>query len=378
MKKLATVSRTEECGYATPQSAATMASSFRQAQEKQWSYRLFGPTTLHLQHEFYLWISLSLLTLATLKSLYRQALHSGDVALVLCVSFWLSRHFVKRWLLTTDTSTAKKPTLLGVMLHWFTSYIQIGGLYMDRPDVQVVAKNTATSPPENHSLLPSLSYTLHYIRTCILYPIRNIRQKIGGSDLSTTSSPQRLLRRNSSTNSTASSNYWRNSPYSKWITWWKDNGPSIQMMLSIVVAIVMLYDIFSHVYPGSTRTVTTPPTSSDLDLSIQPRGAYQALEPPKFYRLLLFLARTPVLLTLFWYGRIALPVADLVAGQNVLKSVRAESLLYGQNAASGGTSSGVSITDVCCEVNYCCISTFCSSPPPLYSFLEIQSQTTVC
>ena len=305
-------------------------------QQRQWVYRLFGPTTLHLQHELYLWTSLSLLTLSTLQSIYRQALQAGDGVLVLIVSLWLSRHIVLRWLLTNDTSTAKNPTLLGVFMYWITSYVT-AGQYMDRPDPQIVARNAGTPTDEVVSLLPSLSYTLHFLRVRILYPFIKLRECLI-SDKDNHTPTTAAQRRRSSTSTLASTNAsWRTSTYFKWITWWRDNGPSIQMMVSVVVAMVMIWDIFITMYPA--RVTTSGHVGSDQDMdNIQPRGVYQTLIPPSRSQLLLFLARTPVLLTAFWYGRIALPIPDLVAGANVLKSVRAEAHLHGHSTSASGVS----------------------------------------
>lgn len=307
--------------------------SFERGQQQQWLYSFFSPTTLHLQHEFYLWVSLSLLTLATLQSLYRQALQSGDAVLVLIVSLWLSRHFVLRWLVTNDTSTVKNPTLLGVVMYWITSYVT-AGQYMDRPDPQTVAKNGGVSSDEAFSVWPSFSYTIHYLRTRIWYPLTSLTETVAPDGQKQTQASPALRRRSSST--AAAPPTWRTSSYFQWITWWRDRGPSIQLMMYVVVAAIMLWDFVGELYP---RGASNDGGQNDAD-NIAPHGVYRDLEPPSRYKLLLFLARTPTLLTLFWYGRVALPIPDLVAGANVLKSVRAEALLSGQNSTSG---SGVSI-----------------------------------
>ena len=306
---------------------ATMKAAPRQ---ETWSYRLFGPTTLHLQHDFYLWISLSLLPLATLKSLYRDALLEGDALLLLFISLWLSRHFLVRWLVSNDTSTAKNPTLLGIWMHWMTSYVT-AGQYMDRPDPQVVSKNVGIPSDEPICLLPSLSYTLHYLYVRILYPIWNLKEKFAPNEQAQTRAQSFSTRRSrSSTGNTTPS--WRNSTYFKWIVWWRDHGPSLQMLFASMMGSIMVLDLIYTVYPPARST-------NDIENHV-PRGIYyQTLEAPSSrLRLLLFLARTPVLLTIFWYGRVALPIPDLVAGANVLKSVRAEALLHGQSTNASGVS----------------------------------------
>lgn len=296
-------------------------------QRRQWSYRLFGPTTLHLQHELYLWISLSLLTLSSLMSLYRHALQRGDAVLIVCVSLWLSRHFVMRWLCTHDAATVRNPTILGVAMHWITSYVT-AGQYMDRPDPHLVAKNAGT-PQEDLALLPSASYSLHFIRVRLWYPLMRYKRLVVPGREERTRTVSSSQRRPSISNNPTS---WRTSTYFKWIQWWRDHGISIQFSLAVIVAIAMVWDLISAFYhPRVTGTI------NDYD-NIQPRGVYRTLDSPAWSRLFLFIFRTQVLLTIFLYGRIVLPIPDLVSGANVLKSVRAEALFHGSNTNVGGVS----------------------------------------
>lgn len=222
-------------------------------------------------------------------------------------------------------------------MNWITSYVT-AGQYCDRPDPQVVAKNNGGIPSdEAFSLWPSFSYTLHYLRTSIWYPLTSLLGNTApDGQKQAQSSPAHQRRRSSATPAATPS--WRTSSYFQWITWWRDRGPSIQMMLFVVIAVIMLWDFVGEVYPRGTNGPSI--NSNDADnINIAPHGVYRDLEPPSRFKLLLFLARTPTLLTLFWYGRIVLPIPDLVAGANVLKSVRAEALLSGQSSTSA---SGVS------------------------------------
>lgn len=296
-------------------------------QRRQLSYRLFGPTTLHLQHEFYLWISLSLLTLSSLMSLYRHVLQWGDGVLMTCVSLWLSRHFLMRWLCTHDAATARNPTILGVVMHWITSYVT-AGQYMDRPDPHLVAKHAGT-PQEDLALLPSASYTLHFLRVRFWYPLMRCKKLLVPGREERIRAVSSSQRRPSISNTPTS---WRTSAYFKWIQWGRDHGISIQFSLAVIVATAMVWEMVVSVYhPRVTGTI------NDYD-NIQPRGVYRTLDSPAWTRLFLYISRTAVLLTIFLYGRIALPIPDLVSGANVLKSVRAETLFHGSNANVGGVS----------------------------------------
>ena len=60
-------------------------------------------------------------------------------------------------------------------------------------------------------------------------------------------------------------------------------------------------------------------------------------EHPSWISLMLLVISLGTVLSLFFYGRVLLPIPEFVAGTNVLKAIRAESRILG---GSGGTSSG--------------------------------------
>ncbi len=113
------------------------------------SYRLFGPTTVHLKHETYLLISLTILLYASVRDLRFTAL----------VTLWLSRSLVLRWLLTTrDTLTSLSERSIPFLEKYnryqfslfenaidFVSTVLLAGQIFDRPDPHVVAKTVGTN-----------------------------------------------------------------------------------------------------------------------------------------------------------------------------------------------------------------------------------------
>ena len=115
------------------------------------SYRLLGPTTVHLRHETYLLISLALLEYASVR----------DIRFTALVTLWLSRSLVLRWLLTArDNLTAvseRNIPFLGNKYCWrqqfnpientidFITTFVLAGQTFDRPNPHVVAKFVGTN-----------------------------------------------------------------------------------------------------------------------------------------------------------------------------------------------------------------------------------------
>jgi hypothetical protein len=71
------------------------------------------------------------------------------------------------------TATVKNPTLIGVVVHWITSYVT-AGQYMDRPDPQLVVKNAGTLK----EVLANTSYTLHFLWVRLWYPLLRFRMRL--------------------------------------------------------------------------------------------------------------------------------------------------------------------------------------------------------
>ena len=114
------------------------------------SYRCFGPTTVHLEHETYLLISLAILGYASIL----------DIRFTALITLWLSRNLILRWMLTAHdnlTSASEKSIpFFGETYHRFQfhpienaisfiSTIALAGQTFDRPNPHVVAKFIGTN-----------------------------------------------------------------------------------------------------------------------------------------------------------------------------------------------------------------------------------------
>jgi hypothetical protein len=332
-----------------------------QRQRHQWIYRAVGPTTLHLQHELYLLVALCLLTVSSLHSIYKKSFGIvGDCQFILLATLWLSRHVLLRWLVTSDISTSRSPTLFGVLSHWITSHF-MAGQFFDRPNPQVVTKQTGThhsdetrGGPINISsfFLPSILYTWQMANVWIWHPLLQL-QEIIWKRINENPKGRRVETsgRNSSSSMVSHRERTTANPsvakaYLIWNTFWTSFGPTLQVVIPAATLSFYLWKLFfasDLKHATSHALIMNPQRSSqsqqDLnEFETKPYGAYKRMEKPQWQQVLFFLSCGGTLVSILLYGRVFLPIADLVAGNNVLKSVRDESKLY-----AGSSSSGVSM-----------------------------------
>jgi hypothetical protein len=325
----------------------TSRSEWLPRRRDQWTYRIFGPTTIHLQHEFYLMLALSLLIISSLQALYKGSLGvRGDYEFILLATIWLSRHLVLRWLCTWDNSTSRSPTIGGVLAHWITSHV-MAGQYFDRPNPQVVARQMGTHHTDDGRtaatlssfFLPSILCTWQLIIVWIWHPIVHLQERLWD-----------LLNDNRRRRSTASgggplsrqgrertpANLTTNQAYSVWNAFWTMYGPSLQMIIPVTtMAFYFWYLFFSRSQAELSHALTMNTRGPDLSaFDTKPYGAYKKMEKPLWTQVLFYLSCGGTLASIFLYGRVVLPIADLGAGSNVLKAVRNES----KTQPSGGVS----------------------------------------
>ena len=316
-----------------------LSSHWTDRSRQKWIYRLVGPTTLHLKHEFYLWLSLSILSISSLQAVYRKSFGlPGDYYYCLLASLWLSRHLLLRCLCTRDISTMRSPTLTGLMVHLITSFVMVGQ-YCDRPDATVVAKHVGTTlhgiedDTPTFSVIPSLTYAIQYLKTSIWYPLLHATTQTNQSISISQQrhSRERYGKHNEQTATTKKlSHPWIAVHYSRLALFWKSYGPRIQPMLVILVLVISIWNLIftSHTQPLTyASTMASPNTASDhtdTDTEMDAYGAYKPLDPISWARIVFLMACASTLSSIIVYGRITLPIPDLVAGSNVIKSVRNE------------------------------------------------------
>jgi hypothetical protein len=247
---------------------------------------------------------------------------------------------------TGDNSTSRSPTIGGVLAHWITSHV-MAGQYFDRPNLQVLARQIGTHHTDDGRtaatlssfFLPSILFTWQLIIVWIWHPVIHLQERLWD-----------VLNDNRRRRSTASgggplsrrgpANLTTNQAYSYWNTFWTMYGPQLQMIIPVTTMAFYFWHLFfsrsgqtelSHALTMNTRG-PQPHDFSAFDT--KPYGAYKKMEKPIWTHVLFYLSCGGTLISIFLYGRVVLPIADLGAGSNVLKEVRNES----KSQPSGGVS----------------------------------------
>ena len=332
-------------------------------QRERVSYRWLGPTTIHLQHEFYLLVSLSLLTISSLQALYKNTFGlMGDIFFVLLSSLWLARYPIIRWLCTWDNSTNRRPTLTGVIAHWISSYF-VAGQYFDRPNRHIVSKQIGTPSSDDGRgaqrftlssfLIPSVLYTWRMLKVWIWFPLyeiyefllRLLDQNDQSASPSTRHSSAKLVQpRRGEQQRPGSQRHlhpYVTTAYSYLSKFWAIYGTPLQMIIPVVTSTFYIWHlVFAATGPTQTSHALTMNTRSGQsqdfnNYDTKPYGAYKKLEIPSWSDVLFYLSFGGTLISILLYGRTILPFADLVAGNNVLKAVRNEAKLLGSQSSSG-------------------------------------------
>jgi hypothetical protein len=326
------------------------------------SYRILGPTTIHLHQEVYLFISLLLLTVSSLQGIYKDSLGlTGDYLFLLLVGFWLARYPIIRWVCTSETSTSRSPTVGGVTAHWLTSHF-MAGQYFDRPSAEVVAKQLGTQPPDDERngatlssfFLPSFMVTWQFLKVWILFPAIRAREFVDRRRHINPKINKGHNRKKGNRNNNTSYNRRSlkiNKAFSHWSKFRNHYGPPLQM---IIPATTLAFYAWVLTFAGTDEEeshVLTMNTGTDIQSQLQdnvdnpldfgPYGAYQKMKKPSWYEVLYLMSAFGTLASIAIYGRLILPIFDLVAGGNVLKALRNDPKTHGNHGNHG--SSGVSI-----------------------------------
>lgn len=303
-----------------------------------WRYKILGPTTVHLRHEFYLLTALVFFTIASLQSVYRSSLGSwGGCLFVFFTSLWLGRHLILRWLCTSDTTTTRSPTISGLLVFWLTSHF-MAGQYFDRPNPPVVAKQVGTSHSDDARIVatissffpPSIHCTWQLLRVRVWFPILSLYEQLwkmirGRSKSSVKNSS--FGRGTGQRKAVSSASLAINQAYSYWNGFWSFYGLPLQFIIPLVALGLYAWHYSTYMARESEMTYALTMNNRNLEeewVAQRPHGAYRKLPKPTLSHLLFNISVFGVMATGLLYGRILLPFPDLVAGSNVLKAVRNE------------------------------------------------------
>lgn len=345
---------------------------------KSSAFQLVGPTTSHLQHEVYLLIALIFLTISSLKAVYGESFGTwGDLQFLSFVSLWLSRHLIFRRMCTVDAATTRSPSLKGLLVFWWTTSL-FAGQYFDRPDPQVVRKQTGISHADDPHTMATLStflpppirYTWNLFRVRVWFPILAVTEQswsVIGARLPTVS----FLSRKSSTASQTSLAI--NHTYSLWNEFWSLYGLSLQIILPLATVLAYAWYFLSDVEMDFLpEWMSSRGTQDEVPGEVRAFGAYRKLARPSLDYMLILLSCGGTLASVFLYGRILLPFPDLVAGNNVLKAVRNETKM---NAPSSTVCTPI-IREYHLSSDTAAFSSFSPLQSPLYFSESFQDKST--
>jgi hypothetical protein len=328
----------------------------------EWSYRIVGPTTVHLKFEFYLLVSLTLLTVSSLQGLYKENFgRAGDYMFVFVVAACLSRHLIFRLLCTWDPSTHCTPTLTGLISHFCTAHLTGGQVY-DRPSASVLSRLVGTVVPNEQksmawmSLLPtSFVYAWHLLVVGIWLPLKN--RRIARDRSLSHGSRHRNVRYSSSMPASLKvglkngAHAARSKKLLAYIYTGLAHGPSLQFVLPILALALIgsglglyhsrFFNIRSSLADHIEYNLLAMSTRSHSSLTMpmendHPYGAYRRPTRQSWWNIFLEISALGNVLPLLFFCRVLLPLPDLMAGGNVVKDVRQDS----RSGATGTTSTG--------------------------------------
>eukprot|EP00980_Cylindrotheca_fusiformis_P017903 scaffold5682_cov140-Cylindrotheca_fusiformis.AAC.14 len=223
----------------------------------------------------------------------------------------------------------------------------MAGQYFDRPPIQAVAKQLGTHHTEDGRnnvatlssfFLPSFLYTWQMFKAAVIFPLLSAKEAIFQTIRNPNCSSNGISRRkggskhaNSSKgskrgkDSLSEANLRINTLYSYWSKFWSRHGPPLQMTIPLFTFLYYLYVILladiseksegTHALTMNMRTQSNNifEDSEPMD-DILPYGGFQRLGKPSWKQLMFLLSISGTLMTIIIFGRVILPVSDLVAG----------------------------------------------------------------
>lgn len=301
-------------------------------------------TYIHLQHEAYLLLALSLLSVASFQSIYKEKFGlTGDIIFCSLITLWLSRYALVRWLCTLDTSTCASPTIQGVLAHFLSSHL-FAGQYFDRPPPQVLAKNgimAARVEEDGRSafwsafIMPNLVVAWDLVRVRLIFPLLKRREAWGATasmrkvkKATIDSVPHQTANQNASKrkgdNSASAPTAQQRMPpmvQQALFSWGKVYNAIAPMLQISVPAFTLMY--YTWRLPFARYLLPFTARHRFATEFVNNSDPMQTMEQPDWSEVF-FVASLPTVVSLLCFSRLINPIPDLVAGSNVLKAVRNE------------------------------------------------------
>lgn len=301
----------------------------------RYSYKVLGPTTIHLKFELFLLAAATLFTVANLQGLYKETFgSSGDAIYISLVAIWLSRYVIFRWLCIWDPSSSLNPSILGFFSVFLASHVYAGQTF-DRPTRQAVAKFIGSPSAQIRSLsfkmlLPtSILYLYQWFKITVYFPVAHffgIDWAVVAAPLENMMDPVMSKTPGLRNTTIAVVQY----VYSTWAS----TGLSLAFLVSFgtfcffAFQLLMLYvasPTQANALPSLTsQSIPFSVTSKEEIESFNPYGMYQHAIIPEWSTVFFIISVFGTFVSLICYFRVTLPIPDQVAGGNVIKDIRSE------------------------------------------------------
>mmetsp|Transcript_21810 Transcript_21810/g.32635 ORF Transcript_21810/g.32635 Transcript_21810/m.32635 type:complete len:560 (-) Transcript_21810:74-1753(-) len=284
---------------------------------------LFGPTTLHLKHEAVLISSIYLLTTASLSSMYKDNI---DWNIVSTITVWQSRYYFVRVLATTRFSLmGMRETLIKFCF---------AGQYFDE-----------TQPPTDY-IRPQMPIFLSASYKLIMSLFSGSSVNMTSVDSATNINSGNKTGKNSNKGQVRLDTYARHNGYAYVLSKYNEYIPpgllSAQLCVAVVVGGLLLIIFFSNISFRPFRRGMSANEGITASHGIENFGVlrtlfesfefdYGGVDMWWFFFMLIGSGTLPCLMI---YGRVFLPIPDLVAGSNVLKAIRNEVRHFGRHSSS--------------------------------------------
>lgn len=283
-------------------------------------YFIFGPTSLHLRHEAVLISAVYLLTTASLLSVYKDNI---DWHIVSIITIWQSRYFFIRLLCTT------KFNLMG--LRETLIKFCFAGQYFDeiQPPVDYVRPQMPIFLSAPYKLITSL--------------FSGSKANLTSVDSATNINSGNKTGKNSNKGQVRLDTYARHNGYAYFVSKYNEYIPpgllSVQLCVAFVVGGLLLINFFSNISFHPFRRGMSANEGITASHGIENFGVlrtlfesfefdYGGVDMLWFFWMLVGSGTLPCLMI---YGRVFLPIPDLVAGSNVLKAIRNEVRHFGRH-----------------------------------------------
>lgn len=289
---------------------------FQKVESLPLAWLLFGPSTLHLKHEWVMLVSVFFLTTASFSTLYEYTL---DMRLILAITIWQSRYLCLRIVCATNSYT------------WFGFRTMVARFFVAGQYFDYVRPTSDYSRPQYLSLssqLPFIQKLINLFQSntnqSVVRSTKGGRKKDGHGNM-THIKFEKYINQNAFTYVSSKCNeYGLSSMISAQYC--------IVSITGLVLAYILLKNVSFYPYRRALALVHDSSTPENYGAISTLMDSFEFdYNGASFSWFVWFLVAISTLPSIILFGRIILPIPDLVAGSNVLKAMKYEAKLHGRS-----------------------------------------------